>query len=137
MDAVIQSFLSGFPVLISHFTATFLVFVAASFIYTIVTPHHETKLIKQGNVSAAISLGGVLLGLSIPLAFCLAGSINVFDIIVWGSVTLALQLIVYFVIDFFLRGISKSIEKDELAPSLFLVSVKLSVAFINAAAIAG
>lgn len=137
IDIVIQSFLSGFPVLISHFSATLLIFLIAAVVYVLITPHREFKLIKEGNVSAAVSLGGVLLGLAIPLAVCLAGSINVFDIMIWGALTLSLQLLVYFAIDFFLKGISKSIEEDKLASALFLVSVKLSISLINAASITG
>ena len=41
------------------------VFIA---LYMAVTPHHEAALIKQGNAAAAISLGGAVLGFTLPLA---------------------------------------------------------------------
>ena len=37
-------------------------------IYVMVTPHHEFRLIRQGNTAAAVSLGGVIIGYTIPLA---------------------------------------------------------------------
>ena len=137
MESVVQSLLAGFPILITHFLTTLLVFIAASLIYILITPHQEFKLIKDGNKSAALSIGGALLGLSIPLAVCLAGSVNTYDIVIWGSVTLGIQLTVYFIIDLLVRGISVSIQNDNLAPTIFLVSAKLSIALLNAAAIAG
>jgi putative membrane protein len=135
MDAVLQSFLSGFPVLLLHFSVTAGMLAIGVAIYTAVTPFHEFRLVREGNVAAAVSLSGAILGMAIPLAFCMAGSVNVYDILIWGSVTLALQLIAYKVGDVMLRGLPERIESGELAPALVLVAVKLAVAAINAAAV--
>lgn len=139
MEEILQSLYAGFPVLIIHFVTTIIILVVATFIYIKTTPHLEFELIKEGNVAAAISLSGVLLGLAVPLAFCLAGSMSVYDLVIWGVAILAVQLITYYIIDhlFLFRGISKSIKKQEFAPVIFLVGVKLSVAAISAAAITG
>ncbi len=137
MEGVLENLYSGLPVLITHFVATLSIFVVAASIYSFITPHNEMKLIKEGNIAAAVSFGGDLVGLSLPLAFCLAGSVNMYDLLVWSIVTLVLQLLTFFVIDLILKNISKSIEAGHLAPVIFLVAVKLSVAMINAAAISG
>jgi putative membrane protein len=137
VNAVLQSLYSGLPVLLTHFGITLLVFLSASAIYLRITPHNELTLIREGSIPAAISLGGALLGLALPLGFCLAGSVNIYDIAIWGVVILSLQLFTYFVIDRMMGGISKRILAGELAPVIFLVAVKLSVAVLNAAAIAG
>ena len=137
MDAVLQSFLSGFPVLLLHFSVTVAMLAIGVAIYTAVTPFEELRLVREGNVAAAVSLSGAVLGMAIPLAFCMAGSVNVYDILIWGSVTLALQLLTYEVADVMLSGLPARIEAGELAPSLVLVAVKLAVAAINAAAVAG
>jgi putative membrane protein len=67
----------------------------------------------------------------------MAASVNVFDILVWGTLTLMLQLITYKVADFILRGLSERIEAAQIGPALVLVAVKIAVAAINAAAVAG
>ena len=137
MEAVLQSLMSGFPVLILHLAATTTIAIVGVAIYVAITPYHEFKLIREGNSAAAISLSGAIVGIAVPLAFCMAASVSVFDILVWGSVTLALQLIAYKATDLLMRGLPERIEKNEIGPALVLVSIKLAVAAINAAAVSG
>src|SRR3546814_16327154 len=91
---VIQSLLSGLPIFLLHLASATLAWLAALALYMWITPHDEFALIRAGNGAAAISLGGAAIGLAVPLGFCLAGSVNVWDIMIWGSVTLLLQQIV-------------------------------------------
>ena len=137
MDAAIQSFLAGIPFLLSHFGVTILMLVIGVFIYMWITSHDERALIRDGNTAAAISLAGAILGLAIPLAFCMASSVNVYDIVIWGIVTLVIQLATFWIIDIWLRDLSKRIEEGEVGTAILLVSVKLAVASINAAAVSG
>lgn len=137
MDAAIQSFLAGIPFLLSHFGVTALMLVIGVFIYMWITSHDERALIREGNTAAAISLAGAILGLAIPLAFCMASSVNVYDIVIWGIVTLVIQLATFWIIDIWLRDLSKRIEEGQVGTAILLVSVKLAVASINAAAVSG
>lgn len=135
MDAVLQSFLAGFPVFIAHFALTIALLVVGISLYVLITPHREMQLIRAGNTAAAISLGGVLIGLGLPLAVSMANSVTLFDVLVWGVVSLALQLVTFFVIDFLLRGLPKRIEEGEVASAIFLAGAKLAVAMVMAAAL--
>ena len=137
MDGAIQSFLSGIPFLLTHFGVTIVMLVVGAFIYIKITSHDEMALIKDGNNAAAVSLSGAILGLAIPLAFCMANSINVYDIVIWGLVTLVIQLVTFWIIDLWLRDLSRKIEDGQVGTAILLVSVKLAVASINAAAISG
>ena len=137
MDAAIQSFLAGIPFLLSHFGVTILMLLIGVFTYMWITSHDERALIRDGNTAAAVSLAGAILGLAIPLAFCMANSVNVYDIVIWGILTLVIQLATFKIIDIWLRDLSKRIEDGEVGTAILLVSVKLAVASINAAAISG
>ena len=134
---IIQSLLIGLPILLLHLGSATAIWLAAILIYVWITPHKELELIRAGNESAAISLGGALIGFAIPLAFCLAGSVSVWDILIWGSVTLVLQLIAYGAVDFILRNLSKRIEEDQRSAAIFLATTKIAIAALNAAAVAG
>lgn len=134
---VLQSLMSGFPVLILHLGTALLVWGVALAIYQRITPHREFPLIRAGNQSAAISLGAAALGLAIPLAFCLASSVNVWDIAIWGSVTLILQLLALRAVDALLGGLSARIEADERSAAIFLALIKLAIASLTAAAVSG
>ena len=137
MDGAIQSFLSGIPFLLTHFGVTIVMLVFGAFIYIKITSHDEMALIRDGNNAAAVSLSGAILGLSIPLAFCMANSVNVYDIVIWGLVTLVIQLVTFWIIDLWLRDLSRKIEDGQVGTAILLASVKLAVAAINAAAISG
>tara|TARA_X000000950_G_C13778972_1_gene604256 strand:- start:683 stop:1108 length:426 start_codon:yes stop_codon:yes gene_type:complete len=137
MDGAIQSFLSGIPFLLTHFGVTIVMLVVGAFIYIKITSHDEMALIREGNNAAAVSLSGAILGLAIPLAFCMANSVNVYDIVIWGLVTLVIQLVTFWIIDLWLRDLSRKIEDGQVGTAILLASVKLAVASINAAAISG
>ncbi len=137
MEAVIQSFLAGFPVLMLHSSVTLVILAIAVFLYIKITPYDEIILIKTGNTAAAISLAGAIVGFAIPLAFAMASSVTVYEILIWGPVTLLLQLIAYRITDVLLRDLPKRIINGETGPAILLVSIKFAVAAINAAAVTG
>jgi putative membrane protein len=137
MDAVLQSFLAGFPVLLMHFVVTIAMLAVGVTIYIWITPHKDVALVRAGNVAAAISLSGAILGLAIPLAMSMSVSVNVADIVIWGLLTLVIQLIVFRLADLILRDLSARIEAGEIAAALLLSAIKLAVAVITAAAVSG
>jgi putative membrane protein len=135
MDAVIQSFLAGFPVLILHFGLTVALLAAGVTIYVVITPIHEITLIRQNNVAAAVSLAGAVVGMAIPLASAMASSVNALDILIFGIVAMVLQLVAYKAGDLVLRDLTQRIQKGELASAIMLVGIKLGVSAITAAAV--
>lgn len=137
MDPVIQSFLAGFPVLLLHFGVTIAILAMGVTIYHLVTPYHEIRLIRGGNTAAAVSFAGAIIGLAIPLAVCMATSVSVWDIVIWGVVTLLIQILAFRIGDALLKDLPTRIESGEMGAAILVVSIKIAVAFINAAAVAG
>ena len=137
MDTVFNSLIKGFPYLMLHSSVTFLLLIGALYIYVWITPHKEFTLIREGNVAAAISVSGAILGLAIPLAFCMAASVSVYEILIWGVVTLVLQIIAFRIVHLFIRDLPQRIERGEISTAILLFSCKLAVAAVTAAAVAG
>ncbi len=133
---VFFSLLSGLPVLMLHLATATAIWLVALGLYLWITPHRELALIRAGNSAAALSMGGAAVGLALPMAFTLAGSVGVWDILLWGSVTLILQLIAFRAVDFVLKDLPRRIEADEISAAIFLAMMKLALATLNAAAIA-
>ena len=106
------------------------IFVA---IYTAVTPHKEVSLIKQGNGAAAISLGGAVLGFTLPLASVIAHSVDLLHMAVWSAVALIVQLGVFLLMSFLLRNVSSRIEHGNIAAATMLAVASLAIGIINAA----
>jgi putative membrane protein len=137
MDPILQSFLNGFPTLLLHFSVTLAMLLSGIWVYQLITPLREMELIRAGNTAAATSFAGAILGLAIPLAFCMATSVGVLDIVIWGLVALFIQLMTFRLLDIFLKDLPKRIENREMGAAILVVAVKLAVGMINAAAIAG
>jgi len=117
----IQAFISGFPEFLIQLGTALGLFIVGLTTYVLLTPHKELALIRDGNPSAALAFGAVVVGLAIPLGACLAHSYSVLDLVVWGLVTLLVQLIVFRFTDIFLRGLPRRIAAGAVTdPSLSL-----------------
>lgn len=137
MSAVFDSLVTGMPVMLTHFLAAIAIFVLGVFIYSKLTPFHELELIRQGNSAAGVSALGATLGLAIPIAGALAGSVNVFDLVLWGLAALVVQLLTFVIVAQVIRQLVEQINKGEMASALLLAGVQVSVGLINAAAVRG
>ena len=133
----IQAFANGLLTTLTHVGVTMAMLVAGAAIYILLTPHREIKLIREGNAAAALSLGGVMTGLAIPLAASLAASTSVIEILLWGVATLALQLLVFRLTDMMLKGLPERINEGEVSAAALLVGAKLATAIVIAAGVAG
>ena len=131
-----QAFASGFPVALLHIAVSVGMLLVAAAVYLVLTPHKEIRLVREGNVAAAVDLGGVLVGLAIPLAFSLKGSTSLVDVALWGLATVVIQLLVFRLVDLVLHGLPKRIKDGEMAAAALLVGAKLATAMIVAAAVA-
>jgi putative membrane protein len=127
---------AGFPDFILQLAVALGLFVASLIIYVIMTPHKELALIRAGNPSAALAFAGVVVGLAIPLGSCLAYAFGLWDLVIWGVVTLLLQLLAFRFADIFLRGLPRRIAEGDVAAAVFLMSVKIGLALIISGAIA-
>jgi len=135
MDAIIQSIMSGAPVLALHLVTTFAILIGGMGIYMWITPYEDIRLVREGNTAAAVALGGAFLGLAIPLAGSLAGSVTALDILLWGIITVIVQLVCFKVVDLVLRGLPKRIANGEMAAAIFLAFVKIAAGAIVATAV--
>ena len=120
-----------------HFVYFALALVVATLfvaIYIRITPYREFALIRQGNAAAAISLGGALLGFSLPLAKAVAQSANVLDMLIWAGVAFVAQLIAFIVARVVLKDITSDIEGGKPAAAIFLAAVSISIGLLNSAA---
>ena len=133
----VQAFATGFPVTLLHAAVTLAVLILGTVLYALLTPHKEVQLIREGNSAASLSLGGVMVGLAIPLAISLTASTSVIEIVIWGCATVAVQLLVFRIMDMLLKGLPQRIQEGEVSAAVMLVGAKLATALIIAAAVAG
>ena len=137
MSSEVQAFASGFPITLLHAGMSFGLLILGCALFLILSRFKVIARISEGNSAAAVSFGGVILGLAIPLAMSLNASTSLIEIGVWGAATIAVQLLAFWLIDMLLAGLPQRIADGEVAAAVLLVAAKLSVAVILAAAVAG
>ena len=134
-SGAVEAYLAGLPYLLSHFIVAIVILIVGVFIQVKVTPIDESKLIKSGNIAASISLSGAFLALSIPLAASLTVSMSLVSIMIWGFTAIIIQLICDRLATIYVSNVYEKIDNGEIAPAIYLVGIKLSVAAINSAVI--
>jgi putative membrane protein len=136
-DTILRNVATSLPTFALHFGVTLLMLVIGVLVYMAMTPLHERRLMAAGNNAAAVCFGACVIGLAMPLAFCLKASVNVADIVVWGVVAVVLQLCAFGAATLVFRDLSRRIEAGEMSAAIALASTNLAVAALNAAAISG
>ncbi len=131
----VTAFVAGFPDFMIQLGAALGLFIVSLIVYVLMTPHKELALIRAGNPSAALAFGGVVVGLAIPLGSCLEHAFGLMDLVIWGIVTLLIQLIAFRATDIFLRGLPRRIAEGDVAAAIFLMSVKIGIALILSGAV--
>jgi putative membrane protein len=106
------------------------IFVA---IYVRVTPYREFALIREGNMAAAFSLSGALLGFIVPLSAAVEHSVSLADMAIWGLIALIVQIAAFVAAKLMIPSITEDIPAGKAAQGFFLGCLSLGVGLINAA----
>ncbi|TMG87265.1 MAG: DUF350 domain-containing protein [Betaproteobacteria bacterium] len=132
MSTLWQS-IAGLPNFLLYFALALVLLTIFVAIYVRVTSYREFVLIRGGNVAAAISLSGALIGFVLPLASAIAHSVNPVDMVAWGAIALLVQLVVYAAVSRLVPHFREAIEADRAAPAALLAALAISVGILNAA----
>lgn len=128
-----MALLTNLPAFALYFAVALGLFGAFIFLYLHLTPYAELKLIREGNLSAALALLGSMLGFCLPLASAIAHSVSLLDTLSWGVVALVVQAGVYLLVSRLLPELRNGIDEDRTAHGLFLGGSALCVGLLNAA----
>lgn len=133
MQAVISG--SSLLAFVTYFGLGLLVLIAAATIVTLVTPHRDITLIRQGNIAAATAFAGSLIGLALPLHAAISHSVSLVDALIWGAVATVIQVFAFLIARRVAAGrISHQITEGVSAAGVFSAGVSISIGLINAAA---
>lgn len=105
-------------------------------LYFFVTPYNELALIRDGNVAAAVSVGGAVIGYALPIAVAVVSSHSLPTMIGWGVVACIVQLLAYMLARLAQPQLNQAIPQGQLASGIFLASLSLAVGILNAGCIA-
>jgi putative membrane protein len=116
------------------FVAAGLFTVIFKLIYQWVTPYNEGKLIREGNVAAALALGGALVGYVLPLASALSNTVTLLEFCAWAALAGVLQIGAFTLVRLLvMKDVAARIERGDIAAGVYLLSISLAVGVLNAA----
>lgn len=131
MRNVLDSF-AGFDNFLVYLAVSLVLLRVFVSIYIRVTPQAEFTLMREGNMAAAFSLSGAILGFVIPLGAAVRYSVNLVDMAIWGVIALVVQIAAFMVVRLLVPTICDDITKGNAAQGFFLGSTALGVGILNA-----
>jgi putative membrane protein len=103
-------------------------------LYQWITPYHEHTLIREGNMAAAVTLGGALMGYVLPLASALSNTVSLPEFAAWALLAGGIQILVFLVVSrLALKDLKTRIEAGEMAPAIYMASISICAGLLNAA----
>ena len=119
---------------LSYAGLRFLLLIIGFVLFELSTKTKELKLIAQGNLAAALVIGGKLLGLSFVIGSAIANSVNLTDMVIWGAVGIVSQIALYILLELItIRfSIKDAIENNNTAVGTLLLLISLSVGWVIA-----
>lgn len=119
---------------LSYLGVSVALLVIGIIVFAFVTKEKEFSLISRGNVAAALSLGGKIVGLSFVLGSSVTNSISLVDMVIWGAVGIVAQITIYYLVELLtIRfSISKAIEEDNKSVGTLLLILSVSIGWIIA-----
>lgn len=126
-------YLQTLPMFAAYFGLAVALFLVFLVIYMRVTPYDEFELIRQGNTSAAASLCGSVLGFILPLSSVVANSLDIYDMALWSTVALFVQLVAFFGLRLAMPTMLQGIPHGNVAQGLVVGIMSLAAGIVNAA----
>lgn len=119
---------------LSYLGAAIVLLAIGTALFEISTKAKEFKLITQGNQTAALVLGGKVVGLALVLGSSIAHSISMLDMVIWGAVGIISQIVLYYIAELATVrfSINKAVEDDNKAIGILLFLLSISVGWIIA-----
>ena len=116
------------------FTALVLVIVFL-YLYAVVTPYDDYKLIfEDNNIAAALGFGGAIIGVSIPLYSALVNSVSYTDFVIWGVIAILIQLIFALVVTRISGkySLESKISQGAVPVGILMAFLSISIGLLNA-----
>jgi putative membrane protein len=131
----IQLSLSGISSFALYFSIALVLLLMFKFVYVMITPHDEWKLVKdEQNTAAATGFIGAVIGFALALASAASNSVSLIDFAIWGVVALIAQTIAFAIVRFlFMPRIVQRINDNELSAGIVLGGTSIAVGLLNAA----
>jgi Predicted membrane protein len=132
MRQVFDSF-AGFDDFLAYLGVSLALLALFLALYVRITPYREIALIREGNMAAAFSLSGAMLGFIVPLASAVEHSVSMVDMAIWGVIAMAVQLAAFVAVKLMIPALTRDVPEGHAAQGFFLGTFSLGVGLLSAA----
>lgn len=129
-----RSYLAGFPDFAAYFALALLIGALFVALYSRLTPHHEFRLIREGNPAAVPALLGAMLGFALPMSAAMGGAASRADFALWSMIAAAVQVGAYWAARAAMPDVSERITRGDLTAGVWLGGMAVTIGVLNAAA---
>jgi putative membrane protein len=134
MESQIIASLSGVVAFAKYFFGSLLLLFIFAWVYLIITPYNEIKMIRdKGMTAPAISLGGAIFGFSLPMASAIAHSVGFTDMVIWSAIAMFVQIFVFLLIRIIFPKLIKDITEDKNGAAIAIAAFSVAAGILNAA----
>jgi putative membrane protein len=105
------------------------------YLYALVTPYDDYKLIfQENNTAASLGFGGAIIGVSIPLYSALVSSVSYLDFLIWGIIAIVIQLIFAFIVTRISGkySLEAKISEGVVPVGILMAFLSISIGLLNA-----
>jgi len=113
---------------LAYLTAALALLAVCITLYLWMTPYKELELVRRGNAAAALSLGGAVLGLTLPVGSAIFFTHDLVEMMRWGAIGCAMQFLLFQI----MRKHAKDIETGNVAAGVLLFCLSLSTGLLVA-----
>ena len=120
---------------ISFFLTAIVLIIAFLYLYAVVTPYDDYKLIfEDNNIAAALGFGGAIIGVSIPLYSALVNSVSYTDFVIWGAIAILIQLIFALIVTRITGkySLEAKISQGVVPVGILMAFLSISIGLLNA-----
>lgn len=108
--------------------------VLFQYLYQMITPQDERKLIREGNVAAALPFAGAIIGFALPVSSALSQTDSMAEFAAWAALAGIVQIVAFLIVRMLVvKDVHARIERGEVATGIYLAAVAIAVGLINAA----
>lgn len=125
---------AGLPYYLANVAVALLLLTMALAAYALLAGRADLVRARRGEVPAAVSISGVVLGFAAPLASVVAAAGSLLDLLLWAGVALGVQLVAVLLLRRALRGAATT-EGPAQDGGILHGALAIALGLINAAAV--
>ncbi|WP_373976068.1 DUF350 domain-containing protein [Chitinibacter sp. SCUT-21] len=129
---MLESYLPPLIGYFSYLASGVAMLIVFAMLYIKITPYDEIKLVREGNVAAALSFAGALIGFSFALASSAWHLNHLVFFVIWGALAGLMQILVYAFLVKCIKGMPEQIMNNNVAVGVLAGSISVAVGVINA-----